>query len=139
MSGSPSRLSVPLITTALALILVAVAAELLAVGFNEDAVHLALRTTARTSAILFALAVAAPAIRWLRPREGSLLVSFAGSHLIHLAVPACRIHAHARRGDCGACGGSFRLEARDHDATLRARSARHQILRPRRRADAASA
>jgi len=85
-SGSPARLSVPLITTALAVILVAVAAELLAVGFNEDAVHLALRTTARTSAILFAFAVAAPAIPLLRSREDSLLVAFAGSHLIHLVA-----------------------------------------------------
>ena len=53
-------------------------------GPGEDGLRLVLRSTARTSAVLFAVALAAPALRTLRRFDDCLLLAFLGSQLIHL-------------------------------------------------------
>jgi sulfoxide reductase heme-binding subunit YedZ len=74
------------------LIAIMSAAYLIQGGFNEPSVLGAIRATARTSGILFLLAFAAPGIRWGRARRwfernaSSLLLAFAGSHLIHFLL-----------------------------------------------------
>ena len=74
------------------LIAIMSAAYLIQGGFNEPSVLGAIRATARTSGILFLLAFAAPGIRWGKPRRwfernaSSLLLAFAGSHLVHFLL-----------------------------------------------------
>src|SRR5688572_21039756 len=74
------------------LIAILSAAYLIQGGFDEPSVLGAIRTTARTSGILFFLAFAAPGIRWGGARRwfernaSSLLLAFAGSHLVHFLL-----------------------------------------------------
>ena len=65
------------------------------VGTDEAGLRMAIRATARTSVVLFALAFAASALRrrwpmpvttWLLRNRRQLGVSFAASHFIHLLV-----------------------------------------------------
>jgi len=74
-------------------VILAMAAVILVQGaFSEPSILDALRATARTSAILFLLAFAAPGIRWgsirlwFQRNTPFLLLAFAGSHLIHFAI-----------------------------------------------------
>jgi sulfoxide reductase heme-binding subunit YedZ len=70
-----------------------VAALLASAGAGEEGLRLVIRSTARTSVVLFTLAFTAsalrrrwptPATRWLRANRRYLGVSFAVSHLAHL-------------------------------------------------------
>jgi hypothetical protein len=80
----------------LSLVLAAMTLSLVAShGWDVDGVRLAIRATARTSLILFALAFTAGALvelmpsdatRWQRRNRRYLGVSFAVSHFIHLGV-----------------------------------------------------
>lgn len=80
----------------MSLLLAAMALCLMAIhGWDVDGVRLAIRATARTSLILFALAFTASglvelmpceATRWQRRNRRYLGVSFAVSHFIHLGV-----------------------------------------------------
>jgi methionine sulfoxide reductase heme-binding subunit len=84
------------LTGLLSLLLAAMALYLMAShGWDVDGVRLAIRATARTSLILFALAFTAGALvelmpseatRWQRRNRRYLGVSFAVSHFIHLGV-----------------------------------------------------
>ena len=84
------------LTGLLSLLLAAMALTLMAShGWDVDGVRLAIRATARTSLILFALAFTAGALvelmpskatRWQRRNRRYLGVSFAVSHFIHLGV-----------------------------------------------------
>ncbi len=84
------------LTALLSLLLGAMALSLMAShGWDVDGVRLAIRATARTSLILFALAFTAGALvelmpseatRWQRRNRRYLGVSFAVSHFIHLGV-----------------------------------------------------
>jgi methionine sulfoxide reductase heme-binding subunit len=84
------------LTGLLSLLLGAMALSLMAShGWDVDGVRLAIRATARTSLILFALAFTAGALvelmpseatRWQRRNRRYLGVSFAVSHFIHLGV-----------------------------------------------------
>jgi sulfoxide reductase heme-binding subunit YedZ len=80
-------------TLLVSVVILAMSASILGQGaFSEPSILDALRATARTSAILFLLAFAAPGIRWgsFRPwfqrNTPFLLLAFAGSHLIHFAI-----------------------------------------------------
>jgi cytochrome bd-type quinol oxidase subunit 2 len=61
-----------------------VVAEIWLRGTGEDGLRLVLRSTARTSAVLFAVGFAAPALRALRRFDDSLLLAFLASQFIHL-------------------------------------------------------
>lgn len=63
-----------------------VLAELWWHGTDQDSLRLVLRTTARTSALLFALGFAAPSLPRLRDYGDSLLISFAASQTLHLVA-----------------------------------------------------
>ena len=76
-------------------LLAAMAAGLLALHPDAEGLRLVIRATARTSLVLFALAFSAAALvhlapstatRWQRRNRRYLGVSFAVSHLIHLAA-----------------------------------------------------
>ena len=76
-------------------LLAAMAAGLLVLHPDAEGLRLAIRATARTSLVLFALAFSAAALvqlapsaatRWQRRNRRYLGVSFAVSHLIHLAA-----------------------------------------------------
>ena len=84
------------LTGLLSLLLAAMTLYLMAShGWDVDGVRLAIRATARTSLVLFALAFTAGAMveltpsdatRWQRRNRRYLGVSFAVSHFIHLGV-----------------------------------------------------
>ncbi|MBN9088615.1 MAG: hypothetical protein J0J01_17060 [Reyranella sp.] len=83
------------LTGLLSLLLLAMAAMFLALHPDIEGLRLAIRATARTSLVLFALAfsagalvqlVASDATRWQRRNRRYLGVSFAVSHAIHLAA-----------------------------------------------------
>jgi methionine sulfoxide reductase heme-binding subunit len=83
------------LTGLLSLLLLAMAAAFLALHPDIEGLRLVIRATARTSLVLFALAfsagalaqlVASDATRWQRRNRRYLGVSFAVSHLIHLAA-----------------------------------------------------
>lgn len=75
-----------LISTIFILLTILVLAEFYLRGSNQDALRLVLRTTARTSALLFALGFAAPALPRLQAYGDSLLMSFAASQTLHLVA-----------------------------------------------------
>jgi sulfoxide reductase heme-binding subunit YedZ len=81
------------LTGVLSLLLVAMAAGFLAVQPDVEGLRLVIRSTARTSLVLFAMAFVASALvdlapgrftRWQRRNRRYLGVSFATSHAIHL-------------------------------------------------------
>jgi methionine sulfoxide reductase heme-binding subunit len=83
------------LTGVLSLLLVAMAAAILLVHPDVEGLRLVIRSTARTSLVLFALAFAARALfdlapgsltRWQRLNRRYLGVSFAASHAIHLVA-----------------------------------------------------
>jgi sulfoxide reductase heme-binding subunit YedZ len=84
------------LTGVLSLLLAAMALYFLGVqGWDADGIRLVIRATARTSLVLFVLAFTASAMvellpseamRWQRGNRRYLGVSFAVSHLIHLAA-----------------------------------------------------
>lgn len=83
------------LTGVLSLLLAAMAAGFLLVHPDVEGLRLVIRSTARTSLVLFALAFAASALstlapgsftRWQRRNRRYLGVSFATSHLIHLVA-----------------------------------------------------
>lgn len=83
------------LTGALSLLLLAMAAAFLTFHPDAEGLRLVIRATARTSLVLFALAFSAaalvqlapsPATRWARRNRRYLGVSFAVSHLVHLAA-----------------------------------------------------
>ncbi len=83
------------LTGMVSLLLAAMAAYFLALHPDVEGLRLAIRATARTSLVLFALAFSATALvqlapsgatRWQRRNRRYLGVSFAVSHLIHLAA-----------------------------------------------------
>jgi sulfoxide reductase heme-binding subunit YedZ len=83
------------LTGLLSLLLLAMAATFLALQPDVEGLRLVIRATARTSLVLFALAfsaaamaqlVASDATRWQRRNRRYLGVSFAVSHLVHLAA-----------------------------------------------------
>jgi hypothetical protein len=81
------------LTALLCAAILAMAGLILVQGsFDEPSIMDALRATARTSAVLFLLAFAAPGIRWGSARlwfqrnTPFLLLAFAGSHLVHFAI-----------------------------------------------------
>src|SRR4051794_37189915 len=61
-----------------------VVAELSVRGIDQDSLRLVLRTTARTSALLFALGFATPFVPRLQLYSDSLLISFSASQTLHL-------------------------------------------------------
>jgi hypothetical protein len=81
------------LTRLLSLLLVAMAAAFLATHVEVEGLRLTIRSTARTSLVLFALAFSASAVaslapggftRWQRRNRRYLGVAFAASHFIHL-------------------------------------------------------
>jgi hypothetical protein len=83
------------LTGLLSLLLLAMTAAFLALHPDVEGLRLAIRATARTSLVLFALAfsagalaqlVASGATRWQRRNRRYLGVSFAVSHFLHLAA-----------------------------------------------------
>jgi hypothetical protein len=83
----------------------AIAAVLWQLGVTEAGAHAVVRLTARSSAVLFALALAAPGLprllrsgRWIASRERYLLAALVVSHALHaLAIVAHRSLAVAPR------------------------------------------
>jgi hypothetical protein len=75
-----------------AAILIIAAVMLIRGHFDESSILAAIRATARTSGVLFLFAFAAPGIRWdgarlwFQRNASSLLLAFAGSHLIHFLL-----------------------------------------------------
>jgi hypothetical protein len=61
-----------------------VIAELSVSGVDQDSLRLVLRTTARTSALLFALGFATPFVPHIHFYSDSLLISFSASQTLHL-------------------------------------------------------
>lgn len=83
------------LTGVLSLVLIAMSAFFIAGQADVEGLRLVIRSTARTSLVLFAMAFAAAALvelapngftRWQRRNRRYLGVSFAASHAIHLAA-----------------------------------------------------
>lgn len=83
-SHGTSRLHWKLIGFACFGIAALVTMELISRGIDPESLRLVLRTTARTSALLFALGFATPFLRRGRVYSDSLLICFAASQAVHL-------------------------------------------------------